>query len=270
MSAHLPIAIFDSGVGGLTVMAAVRAALPGEALMYLGDTARLPYGTKSPQVVERYAMACGAFLQQHGTKLLVIACNTATAQALPHLQASLPIAVVGVIEPGARLAARTTRNGRIGVIATEGTVLSGCYQRALAAAAPKAQVWTGACPLFVALAEENMVDHPATHIMAREYLAPLLAQGIDTLVLGCTHYPLLRPALAKVCGPQVTIIDSAQAVALSIAELLQQQGLAAPPELPRAADRFFATDVSSRFHRVGSAFLGQALEEVELVDIRPA
>ena len=270
MSAHLPIAIFDSGVGGLTVMAAVRAALPHEAIMYLGDTARLPYGTKSAQVVQRYAMACGSFLQQHGTKLLVIACNTATAHALPHLQASLPIPVLGVIEPGAQLAARTSRSGRIGVIATEGTVLSGCYQRALAQAAPTAQVWAGACPLFVALAEENMVDHAATHIMAQEYLAPLLTHDIDTLVLGCTHYPLLRPTLAQVCGPGVSIIDSAQAVATSIAELLAAQDLSAPSHLPRPADRFFATDVSSRFHRVGSAFLGQALEAVELVDIRPS
>jgi glutamate racemase len=263
----LPLAIFDSGVGGLTVVAAVKRALPNEAIMYLGDTARLPYGTKSPEVVERYALACGRFLQARGAKLLVVACNTATAHALPHLQQTMPIPVLGVIEPGAILAARTSVGGRIGVLGTEGTIESGSYQRALARLAPAATVLTASCPMFVPLAEEGMLRHPATELIAREYLAPLLAQNIDTLVLGCTHYPLLRPLLAHICGPQVTIIDSAQAVALAIAEVLQAQQLQSPSKRTRLDDRFFATDVSRRLHRVGSAFLGQSMASVELVDI---
>jgi glutamate racemase len=268
MSNSQPIGIFDSGVGGLTVVAAVRAALPRESIVYLGDTARVPYGTRSADVVQRYASNCARFLQEQGAKLLVVACNTATAHALTHLQATLPIPVVGVIEPGARLAARTSSRGVIGVIGTEGTVASGSYQRALGALVPAARVLAVACPLLVPLAEEGLTHHPATALLAREYLAPLLDAGIDTLVLGCTHYPILRPLLQEVAGPGVHIIDSATAVAEAVAVALAAGELEAAGG-PGAA-HYYATDVTARLHRVGSAFLGAPMDVVQLVDIRVA
>ncbi len=267
-----PIAVFDSGVGGLTVVAALQAALPNEAISYLGDTARLPYGTKSPAVVERYAMACARFLcgdrEAPTAKLLVVACNTASAHALNHLQVSMPVPVLGVIEPGAALAVLRTRNGVIGVMATEGTVESGCYQRALRRLMPQVRLATAACPLLVPLAEEQMTHHIATAILAREYLAPLLDAGMDTLVLGCTHYPILTPLLQEICGPGVHIIDSASAVAQATQQALQSHGLLASER--SMADRFYATDVGARLQRVGTAFLGKPMVAVELVDIATA
>jgi glutamate racemase len=257
--------VFDSGIGGLTVLAAIRARLPNESLIYLGDTARVPYGTKSGDVVRRYASRCARFLVDGGAKMVVVACNTASAHALTSLRQELSVPVVGVIDPGAAVAARSTRSGRIGVIGTEGTISSQSYQRALAAAAPAAEVLALPCPLFVPLAEEGMVDHPATRLIAQEYLAPLAAAGIDTLVLGCTHYPLLAPLIRSLLGPTVGVIDSGTAVAEAVAEVLAEHQLAAAAR--RAPDRFFATDVSDRVRRVGSAFLGQSLVEVELVDL---
>lgn len=265
MPTNLPIGIFDSGVGGLTVMAAVRHALPQEAIVYLGDIARLPYGTRSADVVQRYALNCARFLEDQGAKLLIVACNTATAHALPHLQATLSMPVLGVIEPGAALAAATTRNQHIGIIGTEGTVASGAYQRALARVAPGAKVEAAPCPLLVPLAEEGLTDHPATEMLAREYIAPLVQRGIDTLVLGCTHYPVLRALLQRVAGPTVTIIDSATAVAGVVRTELQARAWASVVR-PRA-DRIFATDITERLQRVGSAFLGEPMGKVELVDI---
>jgi glutamate racemase len=268
-NSNAPIAIFDSGVGGLTVVAALRRLLPLEALVYLGDTARLPYGTKSPTVVQRYAQTCAQFLCGRSArlhaKLLVVACNTASAHALPTLQASLPIPVLGVIAPGAAAAARCSRNQVIGVIATEGTVQSGCYQRALHALLPACTVLTQPCPLLVPLAEENMVWHPATELIARDYLTPLLQKGIDTLVLGCTHYPLLAPLLQQICGPQIHIVDSAKAVAEAVGAALAEPPLRATQR--HAADIFYATDISERLHRVGQAFLGTPMGQVTLVDI---
>lgn len=265
MPTNLPIGIFDSGVGGLTVMAAVRHALPQEAIVYLGDTARVPYGTRSADVVQRYALNCARFLANQGAKLLIVACNTATAHALPHLQASLPMPVLGVIQPGAAMAAAATRNQHIGVIGTEGTVASGAYQRALQRVAPHAKVEAVPCPLFVPLAEEGLTDHPATELLARDYLVPLVQHGIDTLVLGCTHYPILRPLLQRVAGPTVTIIDSATAVASAVSTELQTRAWASA--VRPCPDRIFATDVTTRLQRVGSAFLGETMQEVELVDI---
>jgi glutamate racemase len=268
MPTNLPIGIFDSGVGGLTVMAAVRQALPHEAIVYLGDTARVPYGTRSGDVVRRYAVNCARFLAAQGAKLLIIACNTATAHALPHLQDTLTMPVMGVIEPGAALAAATTRNQHIGVIGTEGTIASGSYQRALARLAPQAKVSAAPCPLLVPLAEEGLVEHPATELLAAEYIKPLVASGIDTLVLGCTHYPILRPLLQRVAGDGVTIIDSATAVARAVQVELQQRGWNAP--VRPHEDRIFATDLTTRLQRVGSAFLGAPIDHVELVDIATA
>lgn len=260
-----PIGIFDSGVGGLTVVRALVDRLPDEPLLYLGDTARVPYGTKSAGVVRRYAHNCSKFLIERGAKIVVVACNTASAVAIPSLAEAFELPVIGVIEPGANLAAQRSATGRIGVIGTEGTIRSGRYQELIRAAAPNAQVITGACPLLVPLAEEGMTDHAATRIVANEYLAPLLAENIDTLVLGCTHYPVLRELIQEICGESVTIIDSATAVAESVAQLLEKQSLSATSPSPQ--HRFYATDVSQRLERVGSLFLGKPLGEVELVDV---
>lgn len=262
-----PIGIFDSGVGGLTVFAALRARLPHENLVYLGDTARVPYGTKSAHVVQRYAHTCTSFLIKKGAKLLVVACNTASAFALDFLTASWNIPIIGVVEPGARLAATASEKGFIGVIGTEGTIKSNSYQQAILKARPNAQVTAKSCPLFVPLAEEGMVKHPATRLIAEEYLHPMMALGIDTLILGCTHYPILTPLLREILGPNIHIIDSAKAVAQTVEQSLQQHQLTADKNSPVGINMFFATDVSQRVERVGSAFLGHDLGEVTLVDL---
>jgi glutamate racemase len=260
-----PIGVFDSGIGGLTVVAALRRELPDETLLYLGDTARVPYGTKSPEVVQRYAFACSRFLVEKGAKLVVVACNTATAHALGALEAQLSVPVVGVIQPGAALAASRSQRRSIGVIATEGTVHSGSYQAALATLAPGASVHLQPCPLFVPLAEEGLGAHPAAKLLAVDYLTPLMRAGIDTLVLGCTHYPMLAGLIREVVGPNVDIIDSASAVARATRLLLDAKHLRAKQK--PGPDRFFATDVGQRFARVGRTFLGGAIDTVEHVDL---
>ena len=265
MSNDAPIGVFDSGIGGLTVVSAIRRELPSESLLYLGDTARVPYGTKSPDVVRRYALTCSRFLVTQGAKLVVVACNTASAHGLTAMQEQLAVPVVGVIEPGAELAAARSRRRRIGVIGTEGTVRSGSYQSALRSLAPDATVTAQPCPLFVPLAEEGMRDHPATRLIAEEYLLPLVGAGIDTLVLGCTHYPLLRDTIQRVVGPEIAIIDSATAVAHTVRDVLERRGLGATRR--SRPDRFFATDAGERFGRVGTAFLGDTIGVVEHVDL---
>lgn len=259
------IGIFDSGVGGLTVFQATRRLLPGEELLYLGDTARVPYGTKSPETVLRYARQAAAFLVNEHVKLLVVACNTASSVAIEELRDRFQLPVLGVIEPGARRAVELTRSGRVGVVGTEGTVQSGAYARAIQRLDSGIEVFSAACPLFVPLAEEGWAGHAVARLCAEEYLAPLMAQRIDTLVLGCTHYPLLKPTLQEVLGPGVQLVDSAEATAASIAALLDQRN-----ELRTssgAAPRMFVTDVPTRFCRVGGAFLGQSLTDVVQVDI---
>lgn len=260
------IGIFDSGVGGLTVLRELLRQLPHEELVYLGDTARVPYGTKSPQTVGRYALEAARFLDGQRVKLLVVACNTASAVALDDLAAVHRLPVVGVIEPGARRALEVTRVGRIGVIGTEGTIRSGAYERALRKGRPEIEICTAPCPLFVPLAEEGWAEHPIAQLAAAEYLAPLLQQGIDTLVLGCTHYPLLKRTLQQVAGPKVTLIDSAEETAKTVAALLKAQGLerrGSPPCPPR----YFVTDVAERFERVGGSFLGAPLTGVTTVTL---
>ena len=240
--------------------------MPHEELVYLGDTARVPYGTKSPPTVGRYAREAARFLIGQRVKLLVVACNTASAVALDDLAAIYRLPVVGVIEPGARRALEVTRSGRIGVIGTEGTVRSGAYERALCAGNPQIEVCAAPCPLFVPLAEEGWAEHPVARLAAAEYLAPLLRQGIDTLVLGCTHYPLLKRVLQDVAGPGVQLIDSAEETAKTVAALLVAQGLVrrGPPPGP---PRYFVTDVAERFERVGGAFLGAPLAGVTTVTL---
>jgi len=265
MSSPAPIGVFDSGVGGLTVVRAIRERLPHESILYLGDTARVPYGTKSADVVRRYAVNCARFLADQGAKAIVVACNTAGAVAVPEIERALALPVIGVIEPGARLAAAHSV-GRIGVIGTEGTIRSGRYQAIIKEAAPNARVFATPCPLFVPLAEEGMAGHAVTATLASEYLAPLLADRIDTLVLGCTHYPLLRSVIGATCGEAVEIIDSASAVAEATEQLLDANDLRAAPDAAGSA-HFFATDVGDRFARVGRWFLGSELKSVDWIDV---
>lgn len=259
------IGVFDSGVGGLTVLKEILRLLPEEQLCYLGDTARVPYGTKSPDTVRRYALEAATFLSRRQVKMLVVACNTASSVALSILEERFNLPVIGVIEPGARHAVAATRNGRIGVIGTEGTVKSGAYAHAIRTLAPDVQVSTAACPLFVPLVEEGWLDHAVTGMVAREYLAPLVEQGIDTLVLGCTHYPLLKPALRQVLGDGVRLIDSAEATAAMVADLLRGRNHVRIGQT--AGPKFFVTDVPDRFRRVGGAFLGCALSRVKQVTL---
>jgi len=261
---HRAIGIFDSGVGGLTVFKEIMRALPREDLIYLGDTARVPYGTKSAETVRRYALEAGAFLVDQGVKVLVVACNTASAVALPALRERFRLPVIGVIEPGARRAAQS-RSGRIGVIGTEGTIASGRYEDAIRSFLPEASVCSTACPLLVPLAEEGWAEHAVAHLVADEYLARFKQRQIDTLVLGCTHYPLLRKVLQGVVGDDVTLVDSAEQTAEAVRELFAEQGLARPDGGGQRT--FFVTDVPDRFVRVGEPFLGQALGRVTQVRI---
>jgi glutamate racemase len=239
--------------------------LPSENTVYLGDTARVPYGSKSAEVITRYSLKNAEFLLGHGVKLLVVACNTASAVALPAMAAQLKIPVLGVIEPGARAAAKVSRTGKIGIIGTQGTIRSRAYQQALAAAWPGAAVHTQACPLFVPLAEEGWLTGEVPRLVARGYLSALAKSGIDTLVLGCTHYPLLREVIAEVMGRQVTLIDSAQATAEAAAELLSQHALLAPTGHPE--HQYYVTDVPERFAEVGTHFLGHHIAGAQQVDI---
>jgi glutamate racemase len=256
------IGIFDSGVGGLTVQRAVLEAVPEADTVYLGDTARLPYGTKSAETVTQYSLRSARFLARHGIDLLVVACNTASAVALPALRAELAVPVLGVVEPGARVAAEASRSGRIGVIGTPGTIASGAYQEAIRRERREAEVVARACPLFVPLAEEGWTD-PSDEVVrgvVRRYLAPLREAGIDTLVLGCTHYPLLEGAIAAEL-PGVTLVDSARAIA---AEVRARLGRAAGAS---AEHRFYVTDTPERFLAVAGRFLGRPIARAEHVDV---
>ncbi len=259
-----PIGVFDSGLGGLTVVRALRTLLPDESLIYVGDTARVPYGPKSPETVRRFARQIADWLVAQQVKAIVIACNTATAHALDDLRAHVDIPVIGVIEPGARAAVASATSGAIGVIGTSGTVASGAYERAIHAVAPARVVHMQACPLFVPLVEEGWVDHPATRLIVRDYLAPLRAAGVDTLVLGCTHYPLLTGAIASEMGPAVRLIDSAEETARETRRLLQHTNLLADPG-GHATLRVAASDAPERFLALGRRFLDESMSHVEHV-----
>jgi glutamate racemase len=258
------IGIFDSGVGGLTVVQALLASLPHEHLIYFGDTARYPYGTKSAETVTRYSLENVDFLVARGIKMLVVACNTSTATALDTLAARYPLPMVGVVAPGARAATASTRSGRVGVIATEATIASGAYTRALRALRPDLEIYTRPCPLFVPLAEEGWVEGPVPEGVAQTYLASLTRSGIDTLVLGCTHYPLLKPVIAKAMGAGVRLVDSAEETAREVASVLATRRLARTSG--PGSTSFFVTDVPERFIRVGQRFLGAHLDSAVRVD----
>jgi glutamate racemase len=264
MDRDAAIGIFDSGVGGLTVLHAVLGALPHEHLIYLGDTGRYPYGSRSAEIVTRYAMESADFLVERRLKLLVIACNTATSAALETLRARVPVPVIGVVEPGARAAVRATRNGRVGVIGTEAVIGSGAYTRALRAQNPTLELFTRACPLFVPLAEEGWTEGPVVRSVADTYLSSLARSGIDTLILGCTHYPLLKPLIAEVMGPSVTLVDSAEETAREVAARLEQDGMARAGG--PGSTSFFVTDAPDRFVRIGQRFLGARVESAVRIE----
>jgi glutamate racemase len=258
-----PIGIFDSGLGGLTVAHEVMRQLPHERFVYFGDTARVPYGPKSPETVRRYSREITGWLMEQGVKAIVIACNTATAHALSALREELPVPVLGVIEPGARAAVAATRSGHIGVIGTVGTIKSGAYERAIRELEPDVVITARPCPLFVPLVEEGYTEKVAAKLIARDYLGPMADANIDTLVLGCTHYPLLKPLLAEILGDDVRLIDSAEETAAETGRVLQERSLAATGAAG-AAYRFVASDGPRQFHELGQRFLGGAIENVEI------
>ncbi len=264
----LPIGIFDSGVGGLTVLRAVRECLPHENIIYLGDTARVPYGTKSRATVEKYAVEDAAFLLGKGVKLIIIACNTASALARERLRREFDLQFLSVIGLGVRAAAKATKTYRLGVIATEATIGSDAYAQGLREACGdhKVEIFSQACPLFVPLVEEGETDSFITKSVAEKYLAPLREKQIDTLVLGCTHYPLLKPVIAETIGAGVSLIDSGAATAAEIyailyaGELLNQQ-------TEKGWNQFYVTDAATRFHGIAERFLGHQLAHLEAVEV---
>jgi glutamate racemase len=260
------IGVFDSGVGGLTVLGELLRHIPSGDFLYFGDTARLPYGSKSPQTVARYAVSSAHFLERHGAEMLVVACNTATALALPEIQKSVAIPVIGVVGPGADAAAAASRSHKAVVIGTEATISSHAYQRALASRGLEA--CEKPCPLLVPLVEEGWTDHPVTEQVARIYLTEAFANGshaADVLLLGCTHYPLLKPLLRRITPERVTIVDSAESTAAAVQLALGGSG--SKLENRNSKLRFFATDSVEKFKRLGSLFLGRPLDDVTHVDI---
>jgi glutamate racemase len=261
-----PVGIFDSGIGGLTVARAIYERLPHESTIYFGDTARVPYGPKSPDTVRRYSLEILHWLLAQDVKAVVVACNTSTAHALRALQEASPVPVLGVIKPGARAAIAFGDEGPIGVIGTAGTIASDAYNRAIQALAPGLPVIQRACPLFVPLVEEGWFDHPATELVAADYLRELREACVRSLVLGCTHYPLLKPLLQRVMGPEVRLIDSGQATAAALETILVDKALAAPREA-EAHHRFVVSDDEARFRQVGSRFIGERLGKAEVVPL---
>lgn len=273
---QLPIGIFDSGVGGLTVYRALHDRLPNEHFIYLGDTARVPYGTKSLGTVERYAIENSEFLVSRGIKMLVVACNTASALALPKIRERIGIDVVGVIGPGGRKAVEITKgepHTRIGVIATEATVSSNAYFEAIRRASDSAEVYQSGCPLFVPLAEEGWTDEPETYSIAAKYLAKMKEFGPHALVLGCTHYPILRDVIQQTVGENVKLVDSGEATAEEVEILLSEKGLANPNaitgkrQLCDDLDHFYVTDAADRFGRVAERFLGTKPSKLEAIEV---
>lgn len=242
-------------MGGLTVFKALRTRLPRESLIYFGDTAHLPYGSKSREAVTRFSLEIGRFLESQGIKLLVVACNTASSLALGELKKALKVPVLGVLEPGVRAAVHATRNRGIGIIGTEATVESQSYPQALRALLPDARIFSQACPLLVPLVEEGWWNHEVTRRVAAEYLKPLKAAALDTVILGCTHYPVLKATLQKMMGPRVTLVDSAEAAALDVDQMLAGMGLKAASG--EARHRFFASDGPDRFLKLARRFLGK-------------
>jgi glutamate racemase len=259
-----PIGVFDSGIGGLTVLQKIIEVLPRENTVYLGDTARAPYGSKSTETVLRYSFENTEFLVEKAVKLVVVACNTSTAVALESLREKLAVPVIGVIEPGVRRALGISKKKKIGVIGTEATIQSGAYTKALRAKDPSVEVYSRACPLFVPLAEEGWTENAIVELTVKTYLASLRQSGIDTLILGCTHYPLLKGAIHKFMGGTVRLIDSAEEIAKEVGALLRRKSLAR--KNGKGAHSFFVTDAPDRFIKVGRRFLGENVESAVRIE----
>jgi len=259
-----PIGVFDSGIGGLTVVRALMERLPFESIMYFGDTARVPYGVKSPETITQYATQIVQFLLQKEVKMLIIACNTMSAVAYQSVKDLSPVPVLDVIDAGARRAIKKTHSKNVGVIGTPATINSNAYARAIHQLDPDIRVFSQACPLLVPLVEEGWWNHPVTRLTAQEYLRLVLAEHIDTLVLGCTHYPVIKPLLQEIAGPDISLVDSAEAMADITAELLNRLNLA-NPDRDRPEYRFYVTDVPYHFQTIGEGFLGRTLSHIELV-----
>ena len=270
----LPIGIFDSGVGGLTVYKALHNRLPNERFIYLGDTARVPYGTKSLATVERYAIENAEFLASQGIKLLIVACNTASALALPKIRERIGLEVFGVIGPGGRKAVSETNSGRIGVIATEATIASNAYYEAIRRVSEGNEIMQAACPLFVPLAEEGWTDEPETRSIAERYLSGIREFNPDAVVLGCTHYPILSSVIQQTIGRDVMLVDSGEATADEVAQFLTDNGLGSNETVSGSRrlcddlDHFFVTDAAERFARVAERFLGSSPSRLEAVEIQ--
>ena len=264
-----PIGVFDSGVGGLTVAREIMRQIPNEKIVYFGDTARVPYGSKSKDTIIRFSRQIVHFLKTKGVKAVVVACNTASALALETLQPEMDIPVIGVVLPGAKVAAETTKNGKIGVIATESTIESHLYNRVIQAHNPQAEVFGKACPLFCPLVEEGWLKDPVTVDVANRYLEPLLATGIDTLVMGCTHYPLLRSTLREIMGDKVNLVNPAYETALELKALLEEKGLANDSQdIPaKGKYQFYVSDAANKFRRFANTILPIGVEDTWLIHI---
>lgn len=260
-----PIGIFDSGLGGLTVLKEIKRLLPNESLIYFGDDGRTPYGTKSRETVIKYTRQIVSFLHSKDVKLLVVACNTISALALPELKPAIDVPVLEVIEPGSRSALKKTKKGRIGIIATPGTIASGVYSKAIHSRNPDVKIFPKACPLFVSLVEEGWWDNEITRMVVSEYLSELKSENIDTLVLGCTHYPLLSAAIRKVIGDEVVQVSSAEELALALQDLLHEGNLYAGKE--GAHYRYYTSDSVEKFKELGKLILGEEIDNVERIDL---
>jgi glutamate racemase len=263
-----PIGVFDSGIGGLTVLKEILNELPLESTAYLGDTARVPYGIRSPETVTRYSFENTRFLSSRGIKMLVVACNTVSAVSLEAIKKSVSIPVIGVIDPGAKAAVNATKNKRVGVIGTSATIRSNSYTKAIRAADSSVEVFPLPCPLFVPLVEEGWTDGPIVEMTAERYLREVREKGIDTLVLGCTHYPLLKNVLSKIMGPGVTLIDSAIETAAEIKETLGRLSLLKPAS-GDAAREFYVTDSPDKFIEIGERFIGRKIEFIRKIELGP-
>ncbi|MFZ9920899.1 MAG: glutamate racemase [Terrimicrobiaceae bacterium] len=267
LSPESPIGVFDSGIGGLTVAASLRRLLPNESILYIGDTARVPYGGKSRETVERYSIEIGNMLLRGGAKMVVVACNTASALGVPRMKEVFGVPVLGVVDPGAQAAVDSTKNKTIGVIGTRATIASGAYEKAIHALEPSATIHSAPCPLLVPLIEEGLIEDSVTDQMLARYLDPLLSQGIDTLVLGCTHYPLLKNAIARIVGPAVSLVDSAENCARAVGLLLTDSGLSSSQKDSGQLE-VALTDSAEGFLRTAAKALELPISKISLQSTR--
>ncbi len=266
MSEELPIGVFDSGVGGLTVVKEIQDRLPHESIIYLGDTARVPYGNKSPETIQEYAIEITRFLVKKKVKAVVVACNTATAYSLDRLRELFTIPLLGVIEPGVGAALEATRGGKIGIIGTVGTIQSQAYQKALLQAEPTLKIQALATPLLVPLVEEDWLDHPATDMILKEYLNRMIEEQIDTLVLGCTHYPLLKPRILSLVQDQIKLVDSAENMAIALEKTLRSHDLLNQSQA-LGKTQIYVTDFSPRFQVLAERFLKHPIGHLERISL---